>query len=178
MTRITKKDVTARPWEYSASQWKIVHNIHQPHIAEISPMQYWHLSKQGKRRYDAKRDAEWQASSDGWDDWRDAVIEAYDAGDVTRDTPGIHQEAHYLILSVEVARTKQRATAEQQEKLAANQYSSVDEIEKGQQVYYLIYHAWGTVTRRNKNTVTVDFGDGHKPTIPPQRLFRTDPRTL
>jgi hypothetical protein len=51
-----------RPWCMTASQYQAAMGIKQPHIAEISPMQYAGLSRRGKAQYDAKRSAEWDAS--------------------------------------------------------------------------------------------------------------------
>lgn len=177
MSRITYEDVTAEPWKYNANQWRYAHDIHIPHIAEISPMQYAHLSKAGRRRYDAKRSDEWEASAQGYADWQAAVLAAYDNGTITRHTEGIHPDARNLIIDTEIDRRKQREEEERKQRITAAQYQDISEIEKGAEVFIHTLRLWVTVKKINRKTVTVShpFGDM---SIPPQQLYRADPRTL
>ena len=87
-----KLDVS-RPWTMNGSMWLSAHNIHEPWIAEISPMQYARMGKAAKARYDKKRNQEWEAASKGKAEWAKAVFDAHKAGMFEFGDKDVHPEA-------------------------------------------------------------------------------------
>lgn len=95
-----------QPWEMNAQQYQGAAGVHEPWIMEISPYQYGALSGRQKRVYDAKREREWQASADIKSEWRDKIHEAWKNGDITKDTPGLSDEAKTQIFKFERDKTE------------------------------------------------------------------------
>ena len=152
--RITKDEVNKAPWKFSASQYQIVHGVSQPHIAEISPMQYAHLSKRGKKEYDEKRNKEWQASADIKSEWREKVRKAADDGRINKDTPSLSEEARSTIIHRGIEKDKEKAKRDEAAAAEANTVRKIDDIEKGQELHHNIYERV-RVVRKSKKSIRV-----------------------
>lgn len=154
-------------WTMSASAYLSKIGVHEPWIAEISPAQYAGMSKRAKAQYDKKRAAEWQASADAKAEWQRLILEAYHAGTITLETPGLHPDAKNAITGGLVkereAATKQ-ALAEATER---NNITSVDDVKVGDTVWNLMLRRYGIVFKIFKRSVRLQFAEvlpGRKPT--------------
>lgn len=137
--RITAQEVDKEPWKFSASQYQVAKGVHQPHIAEISPMQFAHLSKRGKVQYEAKRRQEFQASADIKSEWRDKVEKAYGDGKINKDTPGLSKEARSVLIHSDIRRKKEGVKAAEKAADEAATIRSTSEIQKGEELDHPIY---------------------------------------
>lgn len=157
------EEVAARPvWEISASMYQARMGVHQPWICEISPYQYGSMSKRGKAQYDAKRSQEWAASGAVKQGWHRKVIVAYEAGEVTLDTPGLHSEAKSAIIHEQIRRREVETERRYKEALKQNRITGPGEIKKGDTVFDVICGKYGEVVKVNKKTarVWIDFAWG------------------
>lgn len=181
MTRITIEHVTAQPWMFSANQYQYAHNVHQPHIAEISPMQYAHLSKSGKRQYDAKRSDEWQASIDIKRQWASEIMRAFDAGTVTLDTD-MHDDARDMIRFELRHRENIRKDEEKKQAMRSNLITSKDQVSIGQRIYTHM-GGYAFVRKVNTKSITAEM-DSDKPhmqgavRLPFGGFYFQDPREI
>lgn len=152
MTTATK---SKEPWEMSASQYQLSIGVHQPWIAEISIPQYAGLSKRAKREYDAKRAKEWQASADAKTEWRNKVMEAYDKGIITKNTPNLHPDARSAITLALIAKEKQQKETTFDKAYAENHIKSISELNVGDRVYDIMTRSYGKVEKTFKNSVRI-----------------------
>lgn len=159
MARITAEQVTREPWKYTVGQYQAALGVYQPHIAEISPMQYAHLSKRGKRQYDTKRTQEWDASANAKRAWRAAVIAAHDADAFNQHDPSTSDEAREAIRYEERRRREAVTAFRLEEALHRNKIASVDELSVGDRVFSIMAGQYGTVTKKHKVSVNVHFPD-------------------
>lgn len=160
MIRITIDEVTAQPWNYSASQYQYASGVHQPHIAEISPMQYANLSKSGRKRYDDKRSNEWQASIDIKQQWANAVMSAFDAGTITLTTP-MHEDALHMIRRELRHREEEQAAETKRQAMKSNLITSKDQVTIGQRIYTHM-GGYAFVRKINQKSISAEL-DSDKP---------------
>ena len=156
--KITKEDVQATPWMYSASQYQNAHDVKQPWIAEISPMQMGMMSERAKKAYFAKRSKEWDASAAIKQEWADKVYEAYKQGKFRlEDTPESRSMFETSARSVISARKAAESKAEKDALMKAaksqNQIISTEDIVVGDRAFDALYGNYGTITKTFKNSV-------------------------
>jgi hypothetical protein len=184
MPRITHEEVTAEPWKYTASQYQAVLGVHQPYIAEISPMQYAHLSNRGKAQYDAKRSREWDASAVCKRQWATAIVAAFDAGTFTLDDPQLSRDAKDAVIWASIERKKAERAARLEEAERANIIRDFSMLKPGDRVWSLIGGHYLTVTKVNTKSVRAryDYPEGHflhgMDTKLTGALYRVAPRDL
>jgi hypothetical protein len=153
--RITREHVTLAPWKYTAYQYQAAMGVHEPHIAEISPMQYWHLSKRGKAQYDAKRSAEWDASAACKQEWRAAVIAAHDADEFNQHDPSTSDEARQAIAHEAQRRREAAAQFCFQEASHRNKITSADQVNVGDRVFTIMGNYYGRIVKKSKQSVRI-----------------------
>lgn len=100
-------------WQIESRAFRSIMGIEQPHIGEISGLQYARMSDRAKRAYDEKRQREWSASAAGAERWQRMVEALALAGDITPTTEGISPEARSVVLSATQGRRAQEIAAEQ-----------------------------------------------------------------
>lgn len=154
MARLTQEQVQAEPWKYSASAYQAVMGVHQPYIAEISPMQYAHLSKRGKAQYDAKREHDWDASAACKAEWRRLVIEAHDASRFHYKDADVEPEAKHAVIGERIDRDKKAKRAAIDAALADNKITDVSQLKVGDRIFDMAGGWHGTVTKVNKVSVS------------------------
>lgn len=151
-SRTTKEQVNSKPWEFSPLQYQLAHGVDQPFIGEISGVQHSRLSKRGKAQYEAKRRADWQASADAKNEWAERVQKAYEDGSITKNTPGLSEDAKNAIIRIDISKKAAKERAGQEAKQKDNLISSLDQLEKGQILYSNMYGAVGVVRVSPKST--------------------------
>ncbi len=159
--------------ELTPSAYLTQQGIHEPHIAEISPFQYAKLGKQQKAAYDKKRQAEWQASIDGKEEWRKKVLAAHAAGEIK--APYANKDVKNAILQSKIKADKE-AKAAAEEKASASNELSMSELKVGQKVYHFGYK-YGEVVKVNKKSAIVQFG-GSKLKVYEGSLAKKSPQDL
>jgi hypothetical protein len=82
-----------KAWQCSRSQWLAHLGVHEPHIAEISPMQMGQMSARQRTTYDKRRAAQWATYSDAKVEWARQVIAAYEAFEFDLDDADLAPEA-------------------------------------------------------------------------------------
>lgn len=152
-----QKTDRTKPWEMSASAFQARLGVPQPFIGEISPMQYANLSNRGQRQYDEKRRREWGASAQAKSGWREKVIGAFQSGEISLETPGLHPEARGAILSYQIQQEKEERQERINRALNENRISSCDELSVGDRVYSNILGRYVEVTKVNKKSVRIKF---------------------
>lgn len=167
--RLAKKDLK-KPWTINGSQWMAIQNIHEPWIAEISPIQYARMSKRAQAAYDKKRSAEWQASGDAKQTWEKAVIDAYNKGKFNINDRDVHRDAKSAISSGKIRAKESNKKAKIEKAHTSNRISSTSEVKVGDRVYYIIYRKYADVVKVNKKTVRIKFDDGSAITKDPNML--------
>lgn len=107
------------------TQWVSANHpgVHQPHLAEISPMQYGLLGKTARARYDRKRAAEWAAWS--------AASQAYDAAVIAEHYAGLLVVAKATPDALEVLRCEvSRCRKAEEQRLADEKQVVREEAER------------------------------------------------
>lgn len=136
-------------WKLTRDGFQARAGVHRPHIAEISPMQYAHLSGRARREYDVKRSREWQASGDCAADYARQCFEAWEADPTILKSAEISSDAKTAIFH-ERSRREQAATDARFEELRRdNEIRSIDEVEVGDRVYWL-FGRYVRVTKKFK----------------------------
>lgn len=153
--RVAEADVRAMPWKFGAAAYQAALGVHQPWIAEISPMQYAHMGKSQKAAYDKKRSAEWDASAAVKQEWRAAVAAAYQSGEFDPKDADVHPEA------VAVAREADRAKADAEAKVVRavknreNAITDAKQVKVGDRVWLVIQRAYAEVLKVSTKSVVV-----------------------
>jgi hypothetical protein len=167
-------------WQTSLGAWRARHGAELPMIGEVSSVQRARMSATAQRRFDAERADAWSAAGECGTQWRDAVIAAYDAGEFTLSTEGLHPEARDVIRGVLVRRDEERAAREKATAYAAasrDRYTS--ETAKPGDVAFTYLYGWVRITRCNPKTATlarIRDNDGRfAPREPWNRVLRADP---
>lgn len=153
MTRPTIDDVIREPWKYSPTQYQAILGVHQPHIAEISPMQYASLSKRGRAQYDAKRTQEWDASFACKEAWRTAVIAAHDAGRFDPAGSEVSEHARTAVWAEGKRREEVVKACHMEDARQRNRITSADQISVGDRVYSLMCRKYGTIVKKSAKSV-------------------------
>jgi hypothetical protein len=163
-------EAVEHPWKMSASAYQSKIGVHAPWIGEISPMQYAGLSKQGKAEYDAKRSREWEASAEAKREWRDLVMAAFERGEITLETPGLHPDAKSSVFHGLAERRKAQEKLTMDQATEENRIHSVDELEVGDRVFDIMGNIYGTVSKKFKTSVRLDTERWGPLTVPARRL--------
>ncbi|HEY0174447.1 MAG TPA: hypothetical protein VGB98_25750 [Pyrinomonadaceae bacterium] len=137
-------------WKMNRTQYQAARGVHQPWIAEISPMQYGGLSGRGRRAYDAKRSQEWAASGACKTEYDRLVFEAYKRGEFKLKDEGVTKDAESAVAYL----SAQEKQADREERLRAarraNQILHVDDAEEGDRVFIVGYSQYATVVKKLK----------------------------
>lgn len=120
--------------ETTRAQWKAFRGVHTPHIGEVSGVQLARMSGAARRRYDATRAAEWQASADAGAEYARACIEAYDADPTVLDRAT--QDAREAIHN-EIARREAAARVERIKALSVEN-DDLASMREGDRVWWLV----------------------------------------
>lgn len=147
----------SKPWTMNASQWLIANNIHEPFIAEISPMQYAHLGKQQKAAYDAKRNKEWNDAAKGKTEWAKLVYKAFKDGKFEKDDMDVSDAARDAIRYQGVASEKEELDKIFKEEDRKNEIMDTSELKVGDVVWHFMYRQYVTVTKVGKKSVSADY---------------------
>lgn len=134
----TSTTETAPVWTMSRVAFKSANGYPDPYICEISPMQYAHLSKRAKAQYDEKRRQEWDASEAGGVAFRAAVLAAFNAGLVDRNTPNLSRDAREEIMGEIIRRDEAAKKAAEAAARAALELSHADLV-VGMEVFHPVY---------------------------------------
>ena len=139
-------------WEITSSMYRARRGIHQPHIGEISGVQYGRMSGAARRRYDTKRHEEWETSAQGARAWEQEVIDAFNRGEFDLDDPEVDREARSVILSAQI-RQKESEAARGLAELKEINIPDMSEISKGDRIFTIMGGHYGTVTRVSKKSL-------------------------
>lgn len=142
------------PWTMTASEYQYTKKVEQPFVGELSLHQLGSMSKNQKAAYLKKRSAAWDASGAVKQEWADKVFAAYERGDITRETPGVTSDARMAI--THGLEAKNKATLETAW-TTTNRIGGADELKPGDRVYDLMRRDYGTVTKKLKVSVKVEF---------------------
>jgi hypothetical protein len=137
------------------SRWLALHGIHEPWIAEISPMQMGLMSARQKKIWQERRSKEWAASIEGKRAWANAVFAAYDAGAFTLKTERAHPDAVAAVRTELIARAKQTEEAAKKAAHLDNRIRSVEEVAIGDRIYDLMYSRYVHVLKKFKTSFRV-----------------------
>lgn len=152
---IDVRAVMDTPWKFSAAAYQAALGVHEPWIAEISPMQYAAMGKRAKAEYDKKRTREWGASEQAKKQWRQAVEAAYRDGKFNPKDPDVHPEAEDVTTWLKIADRKAAAAAVAAEKSRANEITDIGQVKKGDQVFVVISGTYGEVLKVSQKSVQV-----------------------
>ncbi len=145
-----------RPWTVTAEQYQAAIGVHQPWIAEISPMQMGLMSKRAKAQYQAKRAAEWSASGEAKNEWARAVMEAFNAARWTEDDAEATEDARLEVLR---ARMKAQADAFEKafERASADNRVKANGLSVGSRVFSILSGRYGEVVKVSQKSARVRF---------------------
>lgn len=139
-------------WQYSREGYKAALGVGGGGIfLHCSPSQYAGMSKAAKRRYDAQRNEETQKAIDAGREWERLVIEAYNAGDITLETPELHEDAKGAIIRAQIRWKHDEIKAAYDRASEANR---AVEPAKGDRIWYQLYGQYITVKRLGTKTVS------------------------
>ena len=144
-----------RPWTVGASAYQAALNVHEPWVAEISPMQYASMSKSAKAQYDKKRAGEWAASAVAKDKWRQAVLKAHAEGRFQRKGADVHPDADMVVFQAQQAAEKSVAAAQAKERGRENAITRADQVKVGDVVWVVLSGSYQTVTKVSQKSVMV-----------------------
>jgi hypothetical protein len=159
------------PWLYTALQYQYAKDIHQPWIAEISPMQYGLMSKRQREQYLKERAKQWDAAARAKQEWGDKVWMAYQNGEFSlKDVPETSSKNWFEISVRDLITAReeaQRKAGEDQlidKAREENQIKDVSQIEIGDRIYHPIFKRYGIVEKKFKNSIRVldENGDIYK----------------
>jgi hypothetical protein len=117
-------------------------------------MQIGRMSDSERKRWQAKRSAEWQASSDCKNEWARAVQKAFDAGKFKKTDSDVHDDAVTAL-----TRNQARDDKNRKEKLLSkarkdNEIASPSELKVGDKVFHLSGN-YMEVKKIGKKTITL-----------------------
>ena len=154
-------------WTMSRSAWQHAQGIHQPHIGEISGVQLARMSKRARRVYDAKREREWDASSEAKQRYDRRVVEAHDAGEFAVGDATTHRDARAAVVA-SATRRAEAAQAAQWEGAQKDNVLSIDQVAVGDRVWLIIGGHYGTVIKKNKKSIRVKLETAYLANLPPR----------
>lgn len=154
-----------KPWEMSEGAFTA--HAPRPYICEISGVQRSRMSKRALAQYNADRHARSEAHGRAVQSWRDAIIGAYDRGEIEPATPGLHPDAKRLIEQTRARRFTNaiRAAGDEAHGIFHAAQMSLPEAPVVGQSVRTIYGATGVVTRIFKKSVRMVEGDGQERTV-------------
>ena len=161
-SRITKDDVNAEPWKFTAEQYQVAHGVKQPWIAEIAPARMAEQSKSEKSRYFKERAKEWDASAAIKAEWGGKVWDAYKKGKITdadiQDDSGNRGtfgdlSAKRLVYSRKNSEKKASFDADFLKAREINSLKTLDDIDVGSRVFDIIQRKYLEVTKKFKTKV-------------------------
>lgn len=152
---LTAAQVQGAPWQFSAAAYQAALGVHQPWIAEISPMQYAHMGKAQKAAYDKRRAGEWEASAAVKGEWRAAVVAAWREGRFDPQDAEVHPDAAQEVRWVQHADAKAAAAQERAGKDRANEITDAKQVKVGDQVWLVIQRAYAEVIKVSQRSVQV-----------------------
>jgi hypothetical protein len=155
MEAIDVRAVMDAPWRFSAGAYQAALGVHEPWIAEISPMQYAHMGKAAKAAYDKKRHGEWEASAAAKRQWEEAVLAAFRDGQFDPKAADVHPDAETVVLRLRMAQDKAAASAVAAQKDRANEITDVGQVKKGDRVFVVISGTYGEVLKVSRKSVQV-----------------------
>lgn len=157
--RLEESKELERPWTITPSRYLFLLGVHEPWIAEISPMQYAHMGKQQKAAYDAKRSKEWAESGKAKDQWRNLVLKAFADGRFTLEDPETTREARDVVthgqIAAKMAAQKADADKRNAELERGNAITSADQVKAGDRVFVVLSASYGDVIKVSKKSVLV-----------------------
>lgn len=148
--------MTLAPWQMNQSQYQSSLGVHQPHIAEISPMQYAYMSKRQQAAYDVKRAAEWDASANCKQQWADLVYAAFLAGEFSLTDPTASREAIDSVRLSRVREQKMDVEARLTQAQKDNNITSPADVEIGDRVFDLLRSRYGTVVKKFAASIVLE----------------------
>jgi hypothetical protein len=152
--------VIEEPWTMDEQLYQIRMGVPQPHIMEISPHQYARMSGAAKRRYDAKRREEWDASSACKMQWHERVMAAFDAGTFTLETEGVHRSAVDAV-KAELRRRDEEGLEERRKAAhAGNRVLTMEQLHVGDRVFSIMAGRYCTVTKLYRKSLHVKDDSG------------------
>jgi hypothetical protein len=160
MEALDVRAVMDAPWRFSAGAYQAALGVHEPWIAEISPMQYAHMGKAAKAAYDKKRHGEWEASAAAKRQWEDAVVAAFRDGRFDPKAADVHPDAETVVLHLRMAQDKAAAQAERASKERSNEITDVSQVKVGDRVFVTIWSSYGEVVKVSRKSVLVQGGFG------------------
>lgn len=156
---VVRDDASEKPaHEVSRAHWKAMRGVHAPWVGEVSGVQYGLMSAAARRRYDAQRRAEWQASADASDDYARACVEAYDADPTVFDRAS--QDAREAI-RFELARRAARDRASRMTALTAEN-ADLSTVRDGDLVWWLVGNYEVRVVRVLRASLRVALRNGRE----------------
>jgi hypothetical protein len=153
----SKGDVS-RPWTMSGSMYLSRKGIHEPWIAEISPMQYAQMGKSAKVAYDRKRHKEWQAASDGKAEWAKLVFDSFKKGLFDKGDKDVHPEALKVLKNESHRRDEEQKKKSFDQAVKDNRITDLSKVKKGDTVFHVVYRQYGDVLRVSKKSLSMNIG--------------------
>ncbi len=153
---MTKDEIEEKPYLFDRDEYQRRLGVHQPWIAEISPMQMGMMSERQKNQYMKKRSAEWEASADVKRKWKQGVINAYDRGDVTLDSKNLSSEGREAIKAELERRKEENERDFMGEFNQKNKVRSMDDIKEGDIIFHPL-HGYGKVVKKYKKSAKMEY---------------------
>jgi hypothetical protein len=172
-------DAVERPWTASASAYQAQLGVHEPWVAEISPVQYAHMGKAAKARYDRQRAGEWEASGRAKEQWRQAVLAAFRDGRFDLGDAGVHPDAKAAVFAWQREQAAAQAKVAQAARQRENAITDAKQLKVGDRVWLVIQRAYAEVIKVSAKSVQVrtKFGPYKVPVDPRAPLLNwQDPR--
>ena len=178
-SRITKDEVNAEPWKFTAQQYQDAHGVKQPWIAEIAPARMAEQGKREKSRYFKERAKEWDASASIKAEWGGKVWDAYKKGKITdadiQDDSGNRGtfgdlSAKQLVYSRKKSEKKASFDADFQKAKETNQLQNLDEVKVGSRVFDNVGRKYLEVAKKHKTKVMAIDEDGATHSVQTGRL--------
>jgi hypothetical protein len=158
-------------WQLSSEGYLYQRGMRTPQICEISPMQRGLMGKQAGARYDRHRHEEWAAAAVAAAEWRCEVITAFDAGEISLDTPALHREARETIRLELGARAEAAREAERSKVYSDNAAVEISALRPGDRLWFLMWQRYVTVRKVNRITITVETEDGQRLSRAPHHFW-------
>lgn len=149
-------------WTLTHTQYLILQNVHQPHIAEISPMQYGMMSDRARGKYQEQRSREWSASGACKAEFDRLVFEAFKRGEFKRTDEGVSQDAKSAVIYLTAQENKAARDERIREARRENQILHVDDAEVGDKIFIFGYSTYATITKKLKVSFRVQVESGRE----------------